>query len=281
MHRSGTSMITDLLEDLGLFMGRDQGPNQEAMFFFRINSWLLRQSGGEWDHPTPIDLMLNDDQVRPLVLDYIRFLMRSPRAATFMGWKNYLRVRNVERLPMPWGWKDPRNTFTLPLWLDLFPNAKIIHIYRNGVDVANSLRTRGKKRLSTLSRWKRMDRRIAYSVIPRLFPVFLARHMTLDTGFRLWELYSRRADTHIAALPQDRTRTLKYEDFLQNPSPILRGLCEFASLDVDDAHIVQMCSKVNPTRAHAYQSAQELMRFYETVRSSAQMVHYSYDQQEL
>jgi hypothetical protein len=40
---------------------------------------------------------------------------------------------------MAWGWKDPRNSITLPVWLKLFPDARVIHIVRNGVDVAESL----------------------------------------------------------------------------------------------------------------------------------------------
>ena len=34
-----------------------------------------------------------------------------------------MRVRDI---PFPWGWKDPRNSITLPLWLRLYPEAKII-----------------------------------------------------------------------------------------------------------------------------------------------------------
>ena len=59
--------------------------------------------------------------------------------AGFLGWKRYLAYRSLERFDQPWGWKDPRNVFTLPLWLRVFPEAKIIYIVRNGVDVAASL----------------------------------------------------------------------------------------------------------------------------------------------
>ena len=44
----------------------------------------------------------------------------------------------------PWGWKDPRNTFTLDRWMDLFPKARIVHVIRNGMDVALSLNMRNK-----------------------------------------------------------------------------------------------------------------------------------------
>ncbi|MBW1793701.1 MAG: sulfotransferase [Deltaproteobacteria bacterium] len=50
-----------------------------------------------------------------------------------------------ETAPPFWGWKDPRTTLTLPLWLKLFPKARIIHVIRNGIDSALSLWRRCKK----------------------------------------------------------------------------------------------------------------------------------------
>ncbi len=44
-----------------------------------------------------------------------------------------------------WGWKDPRNTFTLPMWLGLFPRARVIHIHRQQKDVVKSLQQRNHK----------------------------------------------------------------------------------------------------------------------------------------
>ncbi len=45
-------------------------------------------------------------------------------------------------MPRSWGWKDPRNTFTLPMWLKVFPNAKVIHVLRDKESVARSLMKR-------------------------------------------------------------------------------------------------------------------------------------------
>jgi hypothetical protein len=44
-------MITRMLENLGLFVGKRKEENHEALFFKRINNWLLKQSGGAWDYP--------------------------------------------------------------------------------------------------------------------------------------------------------------------------------------------------------------------------------------
>ncbi len=45
MHRSGTSMISRILEELGIFMGKSKDANHKASFFHNLNNWLLQQSG--------------------------------------------------------------------------------------------------------------------------------------------------------------------------------------------------------------------------------------------
>ena len=278
MHRSGTTMIVNLLESLGLFLGRDQNQNGEAMFFVHANRWLLHQSGGAWDHPETIETILNDAEVRALMAAYLRFLASTPRSARFMGWRAYLNRHSLLRLNRPWGWKDPRNTFTLPLWLDLFPDARVIHIYRNGVDVANSLSVRGEKRLAaSLERWRRPDRRVLHSLWPQLFPSFTTRHMSLVTGFALWETYTRQADQHIATLPPERTCTIQYETFLSTPKPLLQGLCAFVGIAPDESQIDAACKQVNPAHAYAYARNETLRQFYEQVTTSPQMQRYGYD----
>ena len=41
MHRSGTTMITKILENLGLYVGAEKEENHEALFFWEINNWIF------------------------------------------------------------------------------------------------------------------------------------------------------------------------------------------------------------------------------------------------
>ena len=41
MHRSGTTMITKMLENLGLFVGAEKEINHESLFFWEINNWIF------------------------------------------------------------------------------------------------------------------------------------------------------------------------------------------------------------------------------------------------
>ncbi|MFQ5822881.1 MAG: sulfotransferase [bacterium] len=277
MHRSGTSMITRILGELGLFLGKKKDKNQEARFFLNLNNWLLRQSGSSWDHPENIRYLLENIEIRTLVVKYIDHLLKTPRVISYLGMRNYLRFRNPFNLKIPWGWKDPRNTYTLPLWVDLFPKAKVIHIYRNGVDVANSLMVRGMKELKIVSRW--MERlKWKHRFRNRPFPSIVSSVscLSLEEGFRLWEVYTKRADTYITSLPSDRALSIKYEDFLGEPSSFIKTLCEFSGINYDIAHISKVVSQINTTRSNVYERDKKLHDFYELVKHSPQMIRYLY-----
>src|SRR3954449_9453301 len=63
MHRSGTSMLGRLLEELGMFFGTRKDENNEALFFQEMNNWLLTQCGGRWDNPGPFkDFFWHSDE---------------------------------------------------------------------------------------------------------------------------------------------------------------------------------------------------------------------------
>ena len=269
MHRSGTSMVTRMLESLGLFVGAKKDSNCEAKFFQRINRWLLDQTGSSWDNPQPIHYLLNNREVRAKTSDYIaRFLLKSPRAVSFLGWRNYLRHRDVRKLDAPWGWKDPRNTFTLPLWLDVFPGAKIVHVRRYGVDVAHSLQRRG--RLETSSK-----------NIYRDFPIFhwvrekrggfvhSLRCDSLQGGFSLWEEYLQEATSHVTML-NERALEVRFEDVISEPVRSLERLCRFSGLTASLPDIQRVAGLIRKDRAYAFRANPQLESFPARVAERAQ-----------
>lgn len=262
MHRSGTSIIVRLLEDLGLFAGKSKDKNHEALFFLKVNDWLLRQSGGAWDHPEPVKYLLDNAGARFLTADYVQHLMKTPRAANYLGWDLYLRYRGLRKLDFSWGWKDPRNTYTLPLWLDLFPEARVIHVLRHGVDVASSLKVRESR---TLVRSAALhDRRKALYWLHPKRKGFLdsPRCASLEGGFSLWENYTEEAERHISWLG-NRATTLRYEDFLAAPQEMLTSLSHFCGLSATDGDIERVSKKVNRGRAYAYHNDPALSMFAE------------------
>jgi hypothetical protein len=274
MHRSGTSMMTGLLEQLGLFIGVNKDNNDESNFFQRMNDWTLRQAGGSWDNPKMIDALLDNDSVHDLVLDYFRFSLEGPRQLFFLGWQKYLQGERLFSMAAPWGWKDPRNTYTLPLWLALFPEAKVIHIYRNGIDVAESLRVRWQKDLQQVQKsYQRQKAVLAFLPKFRTFPLSV-RCSDLEQGFRLWEQHLERARQHVQTLGE-RAIEVRYEEFLAQPFVHLKRLAEFSGVNTDDQTLEKFASQVKGSRSQAYKKNQELLHFSKTVDERLKRYGYS------
>jgi hypothetical protein len=275
-HRSGTSMVTRMLETMGLFVGKEKDDNHEAKLFNRINLWLIAQCGGSWEHPQAVQYLLENEEIRRRTIDYIaRYLLQSPRAISYLGWNLYLRHGTPARLRIPWGWKCPLNTYTLPLWLDMFPEAKVIHIYRHGVDVANSLRARMRRDM----RQTRMQQiyyrlRFLHWIKPKKGGFTDAfRCASLEGGLSLWEEYLSEARRHVSNL-NGRAMELKYEDFLAEPVPALKQLASFCNLPLSDPVLEQAARHVKKERAYAYLGNAELRTF--ASRVTERLGAYSY-----
>lgn len=273
MHRSGTSMVARMLEELGLFVGKKKPRHYEAVFFLRLNEWLFRQSGGTWDHPEPIRDLLRHREARALAVDHIRRTMNSPLVTTYLGWPNYLRYTTPQKMDTHWGWKDPRSTYTLPLWLELFPEARIIHVYRHGVDVANSLKVREAKTTAS-AKARHGKRKALYWFRPEQarFSSSL-RCNDLNRAFELWFSYVAEAKAQTSRLG-NRAMELKYEDFLAEPYQSLTSLVRFCGLPEDEGTVASISKTVKRERAYAYQSNPELRALAE--RYSSQLSRWGY-----
>jgi len=242
MHRSGTSMVTRMLESLGLFVGRHKDKNHEATFFQGVNQWLLTQSGGSWDNPSPIHYLLESPGRRSQVTSYIAHsLLESPRLISFLGLAKYLHYRSLYELGIQWGWKDPRNTFTLPIWLDLFPGAKIIWIQRSAGDVAASLLRR--------ERVKRWHSRVYESlgflhwIRPKRRAFGSPRCDRLEGGYSLWQAYMSQATATLSSL-SERPLVLRFEDILSDPLQGANALAQFCRLAAPVAQLRNVAAMV-------------------------------------
>ncbi len=132
MSRSGTSLTTRILNLAGVYLGPEEGllwhlPSNpaghwESVAMLRFNEWLLRKLGGSWRDPPSMP----PGWERSEVLAGERCAARGFLAQTFGGHEL-------------WGWKDPRNSLTLPFWQRLLPEVRYVVCLRNPIDVAASL----------------------------------------------------------------------------------------------------------------------------------------------
>ena len=211
MHRSGTTLLTQLLMKLGVHMGAALTVNSESVVFQKANRCLLQRRGASWSNIQPLVTAWRDPQA--LTVDACwaeKYLVEKKGFSSFFSWRHKIGPTPTAG-SLQWGWKDPRNTCTLPLWLQLFPNAKVIHIVRNGIDVAISLHRRETERSPQARDYSQ----------PML---------RFEKCFELWERYLGCAVACEGSLPKSRFLKIRYEDLLGAPDSTLAHLSSFLNV---------------------------------------------------
>ena len=134
MHRSGTSMVANILRHSGLDLGPDEqfisalAENPQGFFEHQpivdLNDELLAHFGGRWYAPPDFpESWENAASLQPFKEKALQL------------------IEPFQKTPV-WGWKDPRTTLLLPFWRSILPNLTVIICLRNPLDVAQSLKKR-------------------------------------------------------------------------------------------------------------------------------------------
>ncbi|WP_456399496.1 sulfotransferase [Persephonella sp.] len=273
MHRSGTSLLSRVLEKTGIFMGTKKDENNEALFFLKFNDWVLKQANATWDNP--YNYTLADEDFKNLMTGLAKKYIKSLRRIEYLGFKRSLKYRSLEEIDFPWGWKDPRNTFTLDIWLKVFPNAKIIHIYRNPIDVAESLRRR------TLKIKKNFKRDFKGNLKFLLTKGYLyygnsVRVERIDEGIKLWEEYIFRVFEIEKKMNLEMIH-IKYEDFLEKPKETLKEIIKFVELDFKEDKLKTITESINPERKYAFLNDIHLVNIYNRIKTNSIMKTLGYN----
>ncbi|HEX4838268.1 MAG TPA: sulfotransferase, partial [Solirubrobacteraceae bacterium] len=151
MHRSGTSLVTRLINLLGLevcrhddlLVGRARNPrgHWESKSLLVYNERLLSELGRKWFCPP----LLGPQEVSRLVRAHGQAALAT------------LQRAHPDR---PWVWKDPRTCALLPFWAAVLgPRAAYVLVVRHPFEVSDSLdRRNGCKPPLSLALWERYTR---------------------------------------------------------------------------------------------------------------------------
>lgn len=140
MHRSGTSLLANLLQEAGVAIGQEL----EAASPFNAKG-----------HFEDVEFMeLHRDALGGVDADGEGELLYTATAEQALPWtaEHDERARALvvaRRDDAIWGFKDPRTTLFLDQWAALLPNARFVFIYRSPEFVVNSLRRRRDPHLFT------------------------------------------------------------------------------------------------------------------------------------
>ena len=211
MHNSGTSILTEILHKNGVFFGANMQHFESNFFSIFINDRIILGGKGNW---AKLPIMSVDE-----VLSYessVAPIIKAHWLTDYLQW-GY----DGESL---WGIKDPRLSILLPLYLKIFPEAKIIHIRRNPNDVAASLSGKYKAGVGVLNdfnHWKTLTEAHTQRVLD----------------------YSGICSAYFE---------LSYENFCRDPKPYTKDLFQFLDIPFTDKTNL-LLENVTPSQIGSYQ----------------------------
>lgn len=264
-------MLTRMLSEMGLHVGMDcRSKQMESRFFQELNIRLFEREGARWDSPARLHRSLRTEAGRDEVYRGLLEDASDKDVAAYLGTSSRMSLLDLSQLGHAWGWKDPRNSYSWPLWMRLFSDARLVVIFRNGVDVAQSLRMRALKEATNPDTGRiRLVR----------FKEWLPKHrcMSRNFGFQLWVQYVGENLSAVSALNSSRLYSLRYEDLLADPIPALGEVARFAGLKADPDRLIRATREADLKRAHAFQQDPEMLSFHERKSRHPLMKQLGYD----
>lgn len=247
--------------------------NEEAVFFQHVNRWLLFQANTPWDQP---QAFAHTHQAFVEAANRnIEWRLGSYHIKDYLGWPGMLRYRNIRNIDFEWGWKDPVNTITLDLWMKLFPEARIVNIIRNPLDVASSLQKREKNRIqnylqqsSLTKREKRLHKKPAYNLSNRV--------LDLEQGVKLAIDYMQINREHLEKYPQ--SIQVVYEDLLSEPEKQLSRVLHFLGMTVDNDLLEKATSEIDRRKKYQFTEDKTLCELFESMQLEIVFSEFGFDQ---
>jgi GT2 family glycosyltransferase len=207
-------MVAKLLNLCGLYLGGEKdlmpaasdNPDGfcENLRFVDLNEEILGVFHAGWDHPPDTALDIDSGRLSTL------------RQAA----ESLLKEFNGRE---PWGWKDPRNSLTLPFWLDIVPGLKVVICVRNPLEVALSLNKRN----------------------------FFSYALSLN----LWEAYNRRL---LAAVPAEKRVVTHYDAYFARETEELERVLYCLGIQANEDMLNRCRSAVSASLRHSELSMHDL-----------------------
>lgn len=231
MGSSGTRLIVSVLERLGVFMGGSLLNNEfrEPPIFYQTAHAFVDEF--RYVDPLPKQWPLIIQQHTPKLKDFILNIL--PDEYKKAGYNDG-----------PWGFKDPRTLFVLPVYLSIFPNSRAVHCVRDGRDVAL---TKIKERWPSLTNTESLER-----------------------WFRVWESNVEIAASYRTSVKSGNFTEVRYEDVCHGAESAIISLAQLTNSDPDTVRLAirqiaktdRLTKWVHRSDSFAFASSSKVLRTY-------------------
>jgi hypothetical protein len=130
--------------------------------------------------------------------------------------------------------KLPINNFRLDFIQKIFPDARFIHIYRNGLEVARSIEKACEKGGwfgANSYKWDMLAKYARNNDDTRDLPELCTTYH--DKGLLEWRLSTESAVAFLRSVPETAFVEVNYDEFIDNPIKTISKLVDFIGIDRD------------------------------------------------
>jgi Sulfotransferase family len=245
-HRSGTTATARALQTLGLQIGGELDSHEEPRELRKLHDTYLQSEKASWHEPEAFLNSLKTPEEREKCHEYLRE-KTAGQLSRLLGYRRKLFVRprfGVLDRQKPWGWKEPRTTLFAGSWLQLYPEARILHIVRHPLAVAMSIQRR------------ELDFQ-AKGDAPT------GRVHDLSHCLKLAVIYMEAG--RAIASQTDYYKRVRFEDIQTEPAGTLTSLAEFCGLTPSESQLAEASTTIRADKSKMWRNipnSRELLAKY-------------------
>jgi hypothetical protein len=246
---SGTRLVAELLQEVGVYMGADVNYASDNLWFGLL---LIRPQWEslppeQFDQPFYRALGVFDQAMtgrlkpdraeKKIIRDAVSRgkASTSPVTRSDMWFDNRLRSLRQSRVSFPldtkrWGWKVPGNYYYLP-YLEQYYRTRLqyVHVIRHGLYMARS---------QNQGQFKKWGDELGIK----------PEHAGSDASASLdfWITANRLAISHAQAMPADRFYLLNYDHLCSHPREGVRQFLDFLQIDTSPSTVDKLVAMPQP-----------------------------------
>jgi len=237
---SGTRVFARIARRGGMFIGNNLNDSEDSLDIGQYLDRWINSFMPYWHSP------LQAEEHNEMINDFNLALERHCRPL-------------ASRVPQPWGWKDPRSIYLLPLFHSQLPRLKFLHVIRDGRDMAysanqNQLQKHGHTLLRWHERWRSQP------------------EQSLMLWARINHMMAEYGESHMGA----SYLRLRFEDLCSEPHKIIRQIFVFFNLSGDPEKIAAE-EVVPPNSLGRWKAQQNHLRLSRLAKDTLQTFGYAID----